>query len=58
MTSSEQKEILSEISTSNFDEAMYLRNSWRTIGDYEFHKLLKAYGDAREVLADYIGWED
>ena len=49
--------VLDTIENEGFEYAFVDYSGFEQIEDEEFHKLREAYLDAREILADYIGYQ-
>ena len=58
MKTKEKKEILEVVESEGFDYTFTSYGDFEEIKDEKFHKLRKAFLDARKNLADYIGYKE
>lgn len=58
MTGKERKYVLSTVDNEGFDYAFVHYSDFEDIEDKEFHELRKNFLEAREKLANYIGFDN
>jgi len=57
MKAKEKNSVLDAIESDSFEYAFVYYSHFKEIKDDEFHKLREEYLKARELLADYIGYQ-